>query len=113
MHCVCNQVRGTVHGRLPDRSNQVGVHVSCDRNRGVPSSFDTVEMSAPPASIRLAAECRSPWKLNSGSGSPCSLIFWNSRVMYCGSGARPSSMVNTVPLRLPGLLSGLSFSSLL
>ena len=35
VHCVCNQVRGTVHGLLSDGTDQETVHVSGDRDRCV------------------------------------------------------------------------------
>ena len=50
-----------------------------------PINLLTTAMSAPLASNRLAAQCRKPWKLSSGSGSPCWRIFWNNLLTYVGS----------------------------
>jgi hypothetical protein len=35
VHCMCDQVRGTVHGLLSDGTDQVAIHVSGDRDARV------------------------------------------------------------------------------
>ena len=81
VHCVCNQVGGTIHGLLGDGTDKMSVHVSSDRNACVAEQLAHHGDVIPEASISDAAQCRRPWKLIAcSSPAPALRSLWNSHV---------------------------------
>ena len=91
VHCVSNQVRGTVHGLLSDGTDQGTVHISGDRDRGVTHQLRDPAMSAPEASISDTVCCPQPMEGERGSSPPGAFA---ELVKRPGDIARASSIVN-------------------